>query len=444
MLKQEVVIKAPEIRGAILELAKCHNAEVCIDGPAGTGKTFGILYYIHLLLLKYPGAKALIARKYAIDLAASVLATYQEQILDPREGIHYFGGSRAKPACFEYPNGSMIILAGLDRPARVRSLECDLVYINEATECTIDDIEFCRMRLRKGVIPWQQVIMDTNPDAPTHHLNQRMNSGTTIRILSRHEDNPRYYDAQAQDWTEEGRNYIFGILEGLTGVRYARYRLGLWSAAEGTVYEDAYDRARNVIKPFEIPLEWPRYLSIDFGYTNPFVCKWYAKDNDGRLYVYREIYKTKTLVEDHALLIKKLSRWGEARGEPYPREVVADHDAEGRGTFERHTGLYTRAARKSVSDGIQAVATRLRPAGDGKPRLLYFENCLVERDTELAKLKRPTCSIEEFDTYIWDPSAKKGEQPKKQDDHGMDADRYMIAYFDLGVNEVTYYPSIWR
>lgn len=441
MLKQEVVIPAPEIRGAILELAKCHNAEVCIDGPAGTGKTFGILYYIHLLLLKYPGAKALIARKYAIDLAASVLSTYQEQILNPYERITYFGGSRAKPAAFNYPNGSMIILTGLDRPSRVKSLEVDLVYINEATECETEDIEFCRMRLRKGILPFQQVIMDTNPDAPTHHLNQRMQAEITTRILSRHEDNPRYWDNKKQEWTEEGKQYVLGILEGLTGVRYARYRLGLWAAAEGTVYEDAFDRAKNVIEPFPIPKDWPRYLSIDFGYSNPFVCKWYAQDPDGRFYMYREIYKTKTLVEDHAKQIKYISRWGQDNGDPLPREIICDHDAEGRGTFERHTGLYTKAAYKSVQEGIQAVASRLKPAGDGKPRLMYFSNALVERDQELARAKKPTSTIEEFDSYIWDTSAKKGEVPKKENDHGMDADRYLIANFDCRQQAISFFPS---
>lgn len=432
---KEYIIPAPELRGAILQLAQCHDTEVCLDGPAGTGKTFGILYYIHILLLKYPGTKAVIARKFAIDLAASVLATYQEQVLDPAEGISYYGGSRVKPAQFEYPNGSMLMMIGLDRPSKVRSMDVDLFYINEATEVEIKDIEFCRMRLRARNLPWQQLIMDTNPDAATHHLNQRMNAGLTTRLLSRHEDNPRYHDGN--DWTEEGREYIEGVLGGLTGVRYSRFRLGLWASAEGTVYEDAYDRARNVIEPFDIPLEWPRYLSLDFGYTNPFVCKWYAQDNDGRLYMYREIYKTKTLVEDHAKLVKQLSKWGERGGEPYPRDVVADHDAEGRGTFERYTGLYTKAAHKSVSEGIQAVAARLRPAGDGKPRLFYFSNALVERDPELTKLKRPTNTIEEFDTYVWDTSMKKGEAPQKKDDHGMDADRYMVAYFDLKSPDIT-------
>src|SRR5260221_7523619 len=220
--------------------------------------------------------------------------------------------------------------------------------------------------------------MDVNPDAPTHWLNQRMNEGITARLLSRHEDNPRYWNAATQEWTPEGYEYIFGILEGLTGVRYARYRLGLWVAAEGTVYEDSWDRARNVINRFPVPKEWPRYLCVDFGYTNPFVCKWYAMDPDGRLFSYREIYKTKTLVEDHAKQIKHLSRWGQDGGDPLPREIICDHDAEDRATLERHLGLMTMPAHKNVSAGIQAVASRFKAAGNGKPRIVIFRDSLKE------------------------------------------------------------------
>jgi phage terminase large subunit len=286
--------------------------------------------------------------------------------------------------------------------------------------------------------------MDFNPDAPTHFLNQRMNEGTTKRILSRHEDNPFLWDIKTNDWTEAGRNYIFNVLGGLTGVRLARYRYGIWAASEGTVFEGSYDRAKNVIPRFKIPMEWPRYMSLDFGYVHPFVAKWYAEDPDGRLYCYREIYHTKKLVEEHAKQIKHLSRWGQPDGDPLPREIYADHDAEGRAVFQRHTGLYTVAAHKAVTEGIQAMATRLQPAGDGKPRLMYFEDCLVERDPELVKLKKPTCTIEEFDAYVWDTrqGQKKGEIPVKEFDHGIDADRYLCSK-DLKPNSVSYFKNPW-
>ena len=457
--KTEYRIAAPELRGAAWELGSCRDPEVGLDGPAGTGKTFGILYYIHMLLHTYPGAKALVSRLYNVDLAGSAMATYQQEVLDPHEGIRYYGGSKVQPPGFIYPNSSFMAVTGLDRPSRLKSFECDIAYINEATECEVEHLEHVRMRLRKGVIPWQQVIMDFNPDSPYHWLNERMNAGTTTRLLSRHEDNPRYFDRVTQDWTEEGRRYIFGILGGLTGVRLARYRYGIWAAAEGTVYEDSWDRARNVIDRFPIPREWPRYLWIDFGFTNPFVCLWAAQDPDGRLIVYREIYMTKRLVEDHCKDIAIESGWFHLLPEkhekykdrpaqwadPLPREVIGDHDAEDCATFERHLQLYVTRAKKSISDGIQAQAARLRNAGDGRPRLMYFRDCLVERDMDLARAKKPTCTIEEYDSYVWaQNNLGITEEPVDKDNHGMDASRYGVAYFDLVPGGVSYYRDIWR
>jgi PBSX family phage terminase large subunit len=448
--KPEYVIKAPELRGGNLALGACRDREVCLDGPAGSGKTIAALYKLHVLLSTYANTRALIARKSNTALAGSAMTTYRSYILDEREGVYYFGGNKVKPAAFIYPNGSELVVNGLDKPSKVRSTEFDWALINEATECTVEDVEFVHMRLRPRAagpwVPYRQLMMDCNPDAPTHWLNQRMIEGTTTRLLSRHEDNPRFFDTATQDWTEEGREYIFGILERLTGVRYARYRLGQWAAAEGTVYEDSWDRARNVIDRYHIPAEWPRYLAIDFGFTNPFVCLWAAVDPDGRLVIYRQIYKTKMLVEDHAADIKRYSRWGENGGDPLPRELICDHDAEGRATLERHLGLRTIPAHKSVLDGIQAVATRFRNAGDGKPRIQIMRDCLVERDRELAASKMPTCLEDEPDVYVWNlgPNGiRSKEEPVKEYDHGLDSLRYLTARFDLKPRTVTFSRPVY-
>src|SRR5258708_26628362 len=78
-----------------------------------------------------------------------------------------------------------------------------------------------RLRSRTGgpEVPYRQLIMDVNPDAPTHWLNQRMNEGITARLLSRHEDNPRYWNAATQELTPEGYQYLFRILAWLNRVR---------------------------------------------------------------------------------------------------------------------------------------------------------------------------------------------------------------------------------
>jgi phage terminase large subunit len=236
-------------------------------------------------------------------------------------------------------------------------------------------------------------------------------------------------------------------------------RWGIWAAAEGTVFEDSWDRARNVVDRFEIPKEWPRYLAVDFGYTHPFCCLWAAVDPDGRIYIYRQIYRTKRLVEDHARDIAVASGWyhllpkdhprysahPSQYADPLPRVVIVDHDAEDYKTLERHLGLYTTKARKTVSDGIQALASRFRPSGDGKPRFMILRNSLVESDEELAKAKKPICLEDEPDVYVWDTrqGMKKGEQPVKENDHGIDPARYLAAHFDLTPSGVSYVKEFW-
>lgn len=433
----EVHIPVPELRGGSLALISNRDIEVCLDGPAGTGKTFGALFKIHALLTYYPTAKALVARKTNTALAGSALATYRD-LLDPREDVRYFGGNKVKPAAFEYPNGSVMIVNGLDKPDKVKSWEFDIAYINEATECELEDIEFVRSRLRHDAIGYNQLIMDVNPGPPTHWLNQRMNMGITKRLLSRHKDNPRFYDLKTQDWTEDGKNYIFGVLGGLTGVRKLRLRDGIWAAAEGTVYEEEWDPAIHIIDRFEIPESWSRYWSIDFGFRNPFVWQAWAENPDGELFRYREIYITGRLVEDLAAQIMDITA-----NEPRPVVIVCDHDAEDRATFEKHTGYTTHAAPKAVSVGIQTVQARLRKKKNGRPSIYFLRDSLVERDSALATISLPTCTESEFESYVWDTSNGKQtkEEPLKKYDHGMDATRYLMQYLEQDGGSIPFVVS---
>lgn len=252
-------------------------------------------------------------------------------------------------------------------------------------------------------------------------------------LESRHEDNPVYFDDD-RVMTAAGRQYIEGVLDKLTGVRHARLRRGLWVAAEGIIY-DGFDPAVHVVDRFDVPHDWPRFWSVDFGYTNPFVCQWWAADPDGRLFMYREIYMSQRLVVDHCRMIlrqvKKKGNWTE----PKPKAVVCDHDAEGRAQLRKHLGLATVAAKKEVVTGIEAVAGRLRPAGDGRARLFLMRDSLVERDSLLEESKAPVCTVEEIPGYVWAPSLDgrpNKEEPLKLNDHGADAMRYQVAYHDLG------------
>jgi phage terminase large subunit len=360
--------------------------------------------------------------------------TYERKVLHALDNVKWSSQDQK----YRYPNGSELVVGGMDNPTKIMSSEYDLAYAQECTELTQGDWESVTTRLRNGVMPYQQIIGDCNPDGPYHWIPQRAKAGALVMLQSRHEDNPVLWDHSKNDWTDVGRKYI-AKLDALTGVRYYRLRRGLWWAAEGIIY-DEWDPKVHMIDYHPIPKEWPRIWAVDFGFTNPFVWKAYAEDPDGRLIRYREIYRTETLVEDHCRLIAAITE-----DEPKPYAVICDHDAEGRATFERHLEVPTLPAYKNVAEGIQGVKARLKVQQDGKPRLLYMRDSLVEKDPLLAENFLPTCSEEEFPCFIWDEKYKKtyGEdRPVKKYDHGMDCDRYAVAFVDslsdepFGLDEV--------
>lgn len=425
-----------EPRGAALEVFKARNSELVIAGPAGTGKSLACLFRVHLAALHNPGIRCLIVRKTGVSLGSTTLVTYEKKVAADalaRGIVSWFGGSPREAACYRYANGSAIVVGGLDKPEKIMSSEYDLVFADEATELTETDWESIATRLRNGVLSWQQQIAACNPAHPTHWLKQRCDKGLARMLISRHRDNPAYMNADGT-MTEAGRDY-FAKLDNLTSVRRLRLRDGTWAAAEGLIYE-AWDDSIHMVDPFKIPATWSRWGTVDFGYTNPFVYQDWREDPDGRLYLVNEVYMTRRLVEDHAQQIKELLTYpsGQPRG-PQPRAIFADHDAEDRATLERKLGLSTRPAAKTVSDGIQAVQSRLKVQPDGKPRLFIVRGALVERDPGLETASLPTCTAEEVTGYVWavKPGAAGGlkEQPLKENDHGMDALRYMVAARDL-------------
>jgi len=396
-------------------------SEVVISGPAGTGKSRGCLEKMHYLAEKYPTMRALIVRKTRASLTESALVTFEDKVVPLHHPV-LDGPGRAYRQAYRYPNGSILVLGGLDKASRIMSTDYDLIFVQEAIELEEDDWEALTTRLRHGVLPYQQIIADT----PMHWLKRRCDGGQTTLLQSQHQDNPQLWDGKQKCWTVRGAQYI-GKLDALTGPRKDRLRYGRWIQAEGAVY-DGWDRRLHLIDRFAIPADWPRFWSVDFGYKNPFVCQWWAQDYDGRLYRYREIYHSQRLVEDHAKLMLALSK-----DEPRPRQILCDHDAEDRATLEKHLRMETWPAKKDKSPGIQAVASRFNKAGDGRPRLFLVRDALVERDPVMVEQKKPTCTEEEIDGYVWDlaNNRKKGEDPVDKDNHGLDALRYLVAFFDL-------------
>jgi hypothetical protein len=67
---------------------------------------------------------------------------------------------------------------------------------------------------------------------------------------------------------------------------------------------------------------------------------------------------------------------------------------------------------------------------------LYCRDALITVDRQLKEDGLPTCTVEEYDGYVWDEkisrmtNSKKDELPIDKDNHGMDSSRYQVAFHD--------------
>lgn len=422
-------------RGANRDAVNSQAKEVLNEGPRGTGKSVANLYKCVIKCERRPGTRGLIMRKTRASLTDSAMVTLEKHVFPPDHPC-IAGARRSNRHSYVFPNGSELVLGGMgstDEAKKVLSTEWDFIYVNEVTELREEEWEQLIPTLRNNKFSYHQLIGDCNPEGPNHWVLSRCNRGILERHTSRHRDNPWLWDEYANQWTKTGADYM-DTLNRLTGIRRERYLLGKWVQAEGVVYED-WDARIHLIDRFEPPREWRRYRAIDFGYTNPFVCLWAAVDNDGRVYVYRHIYRSKRLVEDHAKDILRLS-CGEVI-----TQTTADHDAEGRATLERY-GIPTVAAKKDILTGIEIVAKALRPAGDGKPRLFIMRDSLVSRDEALDDAKLPWAIEQEFDGYVLPnkkPDHNVKELPVDENNHGMDALRYLMMHLNYSGS-----PSVAR
>ncbi len=110
-----------------------------------------------------------------------------------------------------------------------------------------------------------------------------------------------------------------------------------FSSGSATAFPE-FDPEVHVCEPFDIPEHWRRWISVDNGYDHPFAWYWYAVDEDGNVYVYREFSRSrddpKLLYSDQATRVVELCSTaslddkGELRlGQEYLDFCVAGLDA---------------------------------------------------------------------------------------------------------------------
>lgn len=174
---------------------------------------------------------------------------------------------------------------------------------------------------------------------------------------------------------------------------------GDWSVIDGAFF-DGWSNERHVVKPFEIPKDWLRFRSMDWGFAAPFSVGWWAVCPDrfegiprGALVRYREWYGSTApnvglrftaeevadgIVSREAIDLQNGAKiaYGVLDPAAFAQDggpSIAERMAKRGVQFRRADN--TRVGPRGAMGGWDQMRARMKGDGDGKPMLYVFETC---------------------------------------------------------------------
>ena len=207
----------------------------------------------------------------------------------------------------EANGGGMMTLRNLDDPSKYQSAEFAAVGVDELTKNTKDTFDILRGSLRWPNIINTKFLSATNPGGIGHmwvkqlwidrdfppEMQKISNEFKFIQSLPA--DNPHLPEAYWDDLRtlppDLQRAWVYGDWDVFAGQAFPGWRTHL-----------------HVIDPFDIPVHWPKWRAVDWGFANPFCCLWLTKDPSiGRIYIYRELYTSGMTDRDQARTIRDMT-----------------------------------------------------------------------------------------------------------------------------------------
>lgn len=387
-----------------------YTPTVLLTGSAGGGKSRVAAEKIHAFCLRYPGATGLMLRKTRQSMTNSTTLFVERQVIGKDKRVTHFPSKHR----FEYWNGSILAYGGMaddEQREQVRGIGqdsgVDICWMEEATQFDESDYNELLARMRAKAAPWRQMLLTTNPDAPTHWIFSRLIQGGEARV----------YYSKALDNPHNPEDYQ-ATLAKLTGVERDRLVGGQWIQASGLVFDVWLDGpdGGNVTEAAEYePGAGSILWLVDDGYagqadantgmytadSHPRAILLVQQKPDGHLDIFAESYAVKKLSNVHI---------GEVKAMAYPEPEYA---IRGPGSAEIAgqlfaQGVYSRQVTEDVEETIKTARNFIAADENGIRRVRVHPRCRHLRA--------------EFASYRRDPVSGK---VIKQHDHGVDSVRYM-------------------
>lgn len=203
----------------------------------------------------------------------------------------------------------------------------------------------------------------------------------------------------------------------------------LFTSFAGRIYSE-FDEGYHVVDNYKFNPAWKNYVAFDFGFRNPFVCLNIQVDPIDNVYVWDEYYERNITSPEHARRLKSIIQWRVDGG--YYDPAGPDEAGSLQKVWQDSTDynnpwlkkVMLEPAPNAWEQGIARVKEWLKMRDDGsgtmKPKLFVDRSChQTLREFNTYRVKEQSESMRDK----IDPK----EEPRKKDDHAMDALRYFIA-----------------
>ena len=421
-------------------------------GAKGGGKTHAVRTKAVLGATHYAGIKILIMRRTYPELQKNHIDPMLKLV--PNTIASYNGQLRT----MYFINGSTITFGhyqgGTSAENEYQGQEYDWVFIDEATQFTEHEFRMLGGLLRgTNDIP-KRMYLTCNPGGVGHSWVKRLFIDRKF-IEDKEEpersENPNDYSfifASVEDnevLMKKSPGYLQMLSSLPENVRRA-YRYGDWSALGGNYFPE-FSEKRHVIKSFTPPPNWSRYRAIDYG-LDMLACGWFAVDENGRAYMYRELKVSNLVVTEAAQMIRDCTHPNENILITFaPPDMWNRQKDSGKSMAElfMQSGVPIVKANNNRVQGWLQVKEFLKDMEDGKPGLYVTDNCrslISDIQAIQADEKNPNdCAKDPHDiTHITDmlryfcisrivpgqPADVRSEEPDDDED-GTDYSEYMTG-----------------
>lgn len=427
--------------------------EVLYGGSAGSGKSFALLAD-PMRYFNNSNFSGLILRRTNDELRELI---WKSQELYPK----IYPGSKwqEKKSQWVFPSGGKLWMTYLERDEdvlRYQGLSFSYIAFDELTQyATPFAWNYMRSRLRSTdpTLPLFQRAT-TNPGGRGHGWVKKMfvdpapsnikfaatdiDTANTLTFPQGHEKEGqplfyrRFIPATLKDnpYLMKDGQYEANLLA-LPETQRRQLLEGDWDVADGAAFSE-FKQSDHVCEPFDIPPDWRRFRSCDYGYSSYSAVHWFAIDPSYEtLYVYRELYLSKHTGKDLAKAVLEAEH-----GESIQYGILDSSCWHNRGQIG-----------PSIAEEMISIGCRWRPSDRsagarvaGKNR--FHEVLKVDPVTETAGIIFfNTCRqiISDLPVIPSDPKGSDDIDPRHASDHTYDSVRYGImsrpkafSPFDMG------------